>query len=771
MKIPFAISARTAHLIGMENFTNAEGAVIELVKNSYDADADTCVVIANILENKNESKLFIIDNGSGMTNDIIIKHWMTIGTDDKLLNAQTSQKKRVKSGAKGIGRFALNRLGTYAEMLSFVEGNTSQGLLWSVDWNDFNHARILSDVEANIEEINIDTLKDKLKDYGINKLPIYSKLEIEKFHGTILCISNLMDDWNEDSLNNLYSNLEMLIPSEMQSSFELYVYKMDDLQWGGKIDLLEYEDYDYKINARYDVGREIKIQIERNELNLSKLETFYDRVFQRETMKLEPYRLEDFKKKRVTQTLFINDKIDDNLLGMVGGFEFTFFFLKNTIKDDRDKDGNQKYPYNLFDESIRNNWLDRFGGIRIYRDGFRVRPYGENGDDWLGLGRRQSKSPGGAGQKLGGYRIRPNQIAGIVKISRLTNTALEDKSSREGLQENEAFSLFKNLLLQIISKFEIDRNTIMYNLSELYKEMNPQVSQTRDIIRAALDPKNGNTSKESVNLKILAKNYKVLEAELIDKEAELSMLRGLASMGITVATSTHELRSILLRLSPRNTMLKDILLKYLPEKRFEGMRFNNPYRELEHMKDEDEKIGNWISYSLRSIRRSKRDRGSIMLTSYFKEFADSWESSLSKKNISINTTMNDMDGVSINASEMDLDSIFNNYVTNSISAFLNSKEENKTISIVINQDHGLAVIDFIDNGVGLVKQYQDNQEVIFNAFETSIVDNQNNKVGTGMGLFIARGIVGRYQDSMITVLPVQHGFGIRTIFKIEDYGK
>lgn len=89
MKIPFAISARTARLIGMENFANAEGAVVELVKNAYDADADTCIVVADIRENRSESKLFIIDNGSGMTDDVIIKHWMTIGTDDKLINASS----------------------------------------------------------------------------------------------------------------------------------------------------------------------------------------------------------------------------------------------------------------------------------------------------------------------------------------------------------------------------------------------------------------------------------------------------------------------------------------------------------------------------------------------------------------------------------------------------------------------------------------------------------------------------------------------------------
>ena len=295
MKIPFAISARTAHLIGMENFANAEGAIVELVKNAYDADADTCVVVADIRENKAESQLFIIDNGSGMTDEIIIKHWMTIGTDDKLLNTRSSNKKRVKSGAKGIGRFALNRLGTSAEMLSFVGSESGKGYVWNVDWKKFDQARVLSDVEASLEEITTNDVVSKLKKYGIDKLPIYDKLVSENFHGTILCISHLNDDWNDDALNGLLRNLEMLIPAELQTSFGLYLYKMHDSQWSGKINPMEYEDYDYKISAQYEGGREIQIKIERNEVNLSKLETLYSKVSLRVAMRAAPSRSEDLR--------------------------------------------------------------------------------------------------------------------------------------------------------------------------------------------------------------------------------------------------------------------------------------------------------------------------------------------------------------------------------------------------------------------------------------------------------------------------------------------
>lgn len=768
MELAFSISARTARLIGMENFANAEGAIVELVKNSYDADADICVVVADIREKKEDSKLFIIDNGSGMTSETISRNWMTIGTNDKLNNAY-SPKNRVKSGAKGIGRFALNRLGKKAEMLTFIESDNSKGLCWSVDWTLFEKADVLSDIKASLDDLSIDGFYSKLSDYSLDKLPIFAQLDIEHFHGTILCISDLNDIWSDGVLDSLLKNLEMLIPEHL-STFNIYLYKLQDLDWSGRVNPTEYSDYDYKVTATYSGGRTICTTVERNELNVSLLETMYLNVFNREAMKMAPFRLQDFHSRQFEKTIIINESIRDDLLTQVGDFSFTFYYIKNTTKDDADREGNKKFPYNAVDAKTRRHWLGKFGGVRIFRDGFRVRPYGENGNDWLELGRRQAQSPSGAGQKMGGYRIRPNQIAGVVSISRINNPLFEDKSSREGIQENDVFSLFKNLLLQVIAVFEYDRNYIMFNLSEQYKEEHPITTTAEAIANDTLNEKSkqGGSGPEGTDkLRILAEGYHALERELNDKEAELSMLRGLASMGISVATYTHELRSIMSRLMPRNDSLRSILLNHLPAERFENMRFGNPYNELSTMKEEDEKLYNWLNYSIHTIQRSKRDWVEINLSDYFKRFVESWRPSLAKQNIEIADDISKLGMAAIDAFEMDLDSVFNNFVTNSINAFLNSDEDRKTIKIKAINDHGLAVIDFIDNGKGLAAEYAGNPEVIFNAFETSTVDYKNNKVGTGMGLFIAKGVIEKFKDASITILPVDKGFGIRTIFKLK----
>ncbi len=104
-KVSFNVDAYTARLIGRENVAKLNGAVLELVKNTYDADASVCFLYYD-----NDSQiLYIGDNGTGMTPDTIIKHWMTIGRSTKKTNF-ISKSGRIQTGAKGIGRFALDRI-------------------------------------------------------------------------------------------------------------------------------------------------------------------------------------------------------------------------------------------------------------------------------------------------------------------------------------------------------------------------------------------------------------------------------------------------------------------------------------------------------------------------------------------------------------------------------------------------------------------------------------------------------------------------------------
>ena len=169
-KIPFKVSARAGKLFGRENFSNPEGAIIELVKNSYDADAKNCFVFFDIpskfikdsdgkeieIPIKEKSILYIIDNGEGMTEEVIKNHWMQIGTGNKE-KIYISDDKRTKTGAKGIGRFALDRLGFETEMWTLPKKNNKMiGSYWKMDWNQFDESeKAISQIESELESIEI----------------------------------------------------------------------------------------------------------------------------------------------------------------------------------------------------------------------------------------------------------------------------------------------------------------------------------------------------------------------------------------------------------------------------------------------------------------------------------------------------------------------------------------------------------------------------------------------------------------------------------------
>jgi hypothetical protein len=183
-QIPFSVSARTARLIGRENVSNAEGALIELVKNCYDADSKAAIVL---IDGPNDT-ILILDSGEGMTDQIIREQWMTIGTDNKLSNAFTT-KGRVKAGAKGIGRFALDRLGEHCTMITFPMHNEI-GFKWIVNWSDFeeqkNGSNIkINEVFADLSNLNNTTFKKELLNEVGNK-NIFKLLSKEVFNNGTL---------------------------------------------------------------------------------------------------------------------------------------------------------------------------------------------------------------------------------------------------------------------------------------------------------------------------------------------------------------------------------------------------------------------------------------------------------------------------------------------------------------------------------------------------------------------------------------------------------
>ena len=128
-ELKYVIEASTiAELLGVQNFSTDEAAILELVKNAYDANA------LNLKITFQNDTLRFQDNGIGMNADDIKKHWMHIGKSGKKYEIiDENNKKRIQAGSKGVGRFALSRLGYNVSLKS--KRVDSVGVIWKTDWN------------------------------------------------------------------------------------------------------------------------------------------------------------------------------------------------------------------------------------------------------------------------------------------------------------------------------------------------------------------------------------------------------------------------------------------------------------------------------------------------------------------------------------------------------------------------------------------------------------------------------------------------------------
>jgi len=377
-----------------------------------------------------------------MTDEVIRDYWMVIGTNNKEEYIY-SGKGRIKTGAKGIGRFALDRLGTKAEMITkpsherYPESDGRTGFLWDVDWDDFDgSSKVIGDIKANLIDVKPTHMGREIEKIIPKSHLNKARIKAEDFdHGTIIQISRLREIWDKFYVDRVFSSLEVLIPPAEGRKFEVFVFSTAFPESYGRVEPSLCDDFDYKLTAEVDEAGLAEITIARNEYDVAKLTADF---FARPKMQQERYAKKYFGKEPLVYSRTLSqllpgfeEKDEFKILKSIGPFKFAFYFMKGqTAKKDV-----ERFCYKDFDVSARKAWLDEFGGIKIFRDGFRVRPYGEKGNafDWLDLGSRAAASPAGIGKKGGGYKVRPNNVAGTINISRVTNLKLDDKSNREGM--------------------------------------------------------------------------------------------------------------------------------------------------------------------------------------------------------------------------------------------------------------------------------------------------------------------------------------------------
>ena len=415
--------ARFLRTFGDELISSETVALIELVKNSYDADATRILVRFTPPFEVGQGAIEVIDNGHGMSLQTIQSAWMEPATLMKRRNTRSEKLGRRVLGEKGIGRFAASRLAKQLRVITKREKASSQTKVF-FDWEQFD------DPELFLDQIMVSWYEEP-PGYFARLGTIRALWEAEEAptdrelsHGTILRMENLSVAWDEIAFQRLRDGLSRLV-----SPF---------IGQNGK-------------NGR-GTPEELRISLEVPE----PFDEFSGPIGPPETLRSAQYTLEG--------------SIDES-----GGYNVSI-----RLKGQEDAEivagdsppGNSRTPYGPFEiqlhvwdrdtESIQEiarsrdvrmstvrDELNAVAGISVYRDGFRVFPYGEAGNDWLSLDSRRVQSPP--------LRLSNNQIVGYVLIGSDRNPSLRDQSNREGLIEGTAFTEFKVKVREILSLLESRR--------------------------------------------------------------------------------------------------------------------------------------------------------------------------------------------------------------------------------------------------------------------------------------------------------------------------
>ena len=414
--------ARILRTLGDELSSSETVAVIELVKNAYDADATRVLVRFQGPLEIGQGRIEVMDNGHGMSLETIQTTWMEPATLFRKRQQRSEQYSRRVLGEKGIGRFAASRLANTLEVVTRRTGEDRE-IRALFDWSQFDDEhKYLDQVEVLWEESEpaeicpggtIQAL------WGEGQTPESSELT----HGTILRMEGLRAIWGESQFETLHTGLSRLISPFFEQdqltrhdAFQIYLELPEQFApLSGIIKPPEaLKSPHYTIKGSVDETGHYTLTFKLPGQDVQECRTGQFTFPDRHTPQCGPFSIE----------LRVWDR--DSLSGLAHE-------RGATIAD------------------VRRD-LDAAAGINIYRDGFRVLPYGEPRNDWLRLDLRRVQNPT--------MRLSNNQIMGYVLISADKNPQLHDQSNREGLIEGPALDDLRELVKMVLAELEKRRYTI-----------------------------------------------------------------------------------------------------------------------------------------------------------------------------------------------------------------------------------------------------------------------------------------------------------------------
>ncbi len=711
--IHFTVDAGLIQRLGYELVAKAETAVSELIKNSYDADSTKVEINFSNYWSKGGTML-ICDDGHGMTLEQLEKGFMRISSSDKLHNPVSPKFNRTKAGRKGIGRFATQRL---SEKLIIITQSIDNdyAIKVEIDWNKY------------VNDIDITSIS-----FPVEHIP--KKQE----SGTILILENLRDAWTLASIKRIHRYVMQLFQPD---------YLSDKSKENNSATLNNNNSFAVYFNELRD-GNKNPIVNEDIAIFNKALAVFDGSINSEHVASVNIH----------SKALGINDNIkihSSNDTAEYNHIKDVYFKVYYFIYNRTEYYSNGITKFEL--KSIQDLSLSA-SGVKLYRNGFRVLPYGEPSNDWTNVDRRWSSESGVTNIPLGN-----KNLFGFVEITDPDGILFEETSSREGLIENEPF----NELLDFINKSLVAcRGRIAEAITVIKRGGNtPNINDTitiesqstqdeidalKEIINNVdSDEESSATDEEKERRKAENKHKKeqgqrILES-IISKLEEMSMLRVLAGMGLTIGEFSHEIKQFNPAIQGHISSLQ---------------RQSLPKECIKDINGIKENLGHFIAYTsyfnTTVSQNINRQLEVINISETIDKFRQTIENDLDRNNISFDVDFWDygqIETVPMHRSEWG--SILFNLYTNSKKAIHRAKVSGK-ILIEIGYEDNLIFIRFQDNGDGIPEE---NKGRVFNTFFTTSTPAgfdapvNDELCGSGLGLKIVKDIINTYKGNIIVDDP------------------
>lgn len=722
-QLTFRPYARLLTMLGDQLIKDERIALVELIKNSYDADASWVKVtfsgFGDFFEMTSSSVIVIEDDGVGMTLDVLENHWVSPATPIKMLEKEqkdTTDKGRKIQGEKGIGRFAILKLGKTVSIITRPKGTDSEFRL-GFDFARYDDDFLSEDGQKKdlfLENLDVH-LWGPLKPSQIvtTKITLGRREVTRAPYGTKIEIRNLRGTWNAQKVENVYNDLIRL-----QSIFDERPDKATRKVDASSFDVLIYKDLEYR-NFSDEYLEKLKTLIAQNAV--FRIEKgVYDEPAKEFRFQLNGKANvlslldQDITGLRIFRDNFGKDgEILEARGTKCGSFEFGFYIF------DFSKDAKGKHLLDAEDRKII-----KAHRIYLYRDNIRVYPYGDPDNDWLQIDAYR-------GTIAAGWFLSNDQVVGFVNITQKGNPQLKDKTSREGLIDAGNPTHDFIVLLQLFLAWVRQKPYAQYRKKLEEKEKNEirvfkedQVKKALESVREKIGPNRPAQEALSSATKLydVERNYLVQRAETTEH---------LAGVGLSVETASHDIMSVM----QRALVSLDSLIRETQKDGELSKELVN--RELNTLRG----MLSFIETQLRDVqllfKSSKQRRKDLRLKEILDKVKRLFAPSLQRDGIELSV---EEKGSPLVAKTTDavLLQLFLNLFDNSIYWLHAKRGGKKEIKIVL--DGGENVMIFSDNGPGIKSE---DEPFIFEPFYSG-----RGEEGRGLGLYIARQLLDRHDYSI-----------------------